>query len=68
MPAVARTVHRVLGEPGYYRRFGFRAAHERGIGNEYHVRDEFMVMELAAGGLPTQPGVARYAKEFSLVA
>ena len=36
----------VLGEPGYYGRFGFGRASERGICNEYGVDEPFMVAEL----------------------
>jgi predicted N-acetyltransferase YhbS len=56
----------VLGEPAYYQRFGFRAAHLRGIRNEYQAQEEFMIMELVPGGIPSGGGVARYRKEFSL--
>ncbi len=56
----------VLGEPRYYRRFGFGPAHERGIGNEYDARDQFMILEIMHGTVP-RSGVARYAEEFSLV-
>src|SRR4028119_2040745 len=36
----------VLGEPGYYFRFGFERASGHGLGNEYGVDDYFMVAEL----------------------
>ena len=36
----------VLGEPGYYTRFGFERASGHGLGNEYGVDDYFMVAEL----------------------
>lgn len=55
----------VLGEPGYYQRFGFQAASTWGITNEYNVRDEFMAIELLAGGIPPAGGLARYCPEFS---
>jgi putative acetyltransferase len=58
----------VLGDPSYYQRFGFRPAHTWGIGNEYEAHEEFMVMELISAGIPQPAGIARYAKEFSLVA
>lgn len=57
----------VLGEPHYYRRFGFRPASGWGIGNEYGVGDEFMAMELRAGALAGAGGVARYGPEFSSI-
>jgi putative acetyltransferase len=37
----------VLGEPGYYSRFGFEQASGKDLGNEYSVDDHFMVAELA---------------------
>jgi putative acetyltransferase len=55
----------VLGEPSYYRRFGFRAASAWGIANEYNVHDEFMAVELLAGSIPPGGGLARYGQEFS---
>jgi putative acetyltransferase len=57
----------VLGEPAYYQRFGFRRASDFGIGNEYGVDEEFMVIELRDGGLPSGGGVAKYAPEFAEV-
>ena len=57
----------VLGNPSYYRRFGFKAAADWGIGNEYGAHDEFMALELRPGVLPVPAGIARYAAEFSLV-
>ena len=41
----------LVGEPGYYARFGFQAAERCGLGNEYGVKDEFMVLELRKGSL-----------------
>jgi putative acetyltransferase len=58
----------VLGDPAYYLRFGFRRAHAFGIGNEYQADAEFMALELVPGGLPRHGGVARYCKEFEIVA
>jgi len=57
----------VLGEPGYYSKFGFARASQYGLGNEYGVDDEFMVLALCAGGIPTTQGVVCYAPEFLLV-
>lgn len=56
----------VLGDPGYYRLFGFELAKPRGIGNEYNADEHFMLIELAAGSLPPS-GVAKYAPEFAEV-
>lgn len=55
----------VLGEPGYYQRFGFRAASTWGIANEYNVHDEFMAIELLPGAIPPGGSLARYSPEFS---
>ena len=55
----------VLGEPGYYGRFGFRRASMFGLANEYGVDDPFMVLELSLDGLPKVPGTVKYVKVFS---
>ena len=55
----------VLGDPGYYRRFGFSPASARSIGNEYGAGEAFQVLELVDGGLPPAGGLARYAPEFA---
>jgi putative acetyltransferase len=55
----------VLGEPDFYRRFGFQPAHLVGLENEYQVRDEFMVLELESGSLSGLRGLVRYGDEFS---
>jgi len=55
----------VLGEPRYYRRFGFVRAADRVLGNEYGADEEFMVIELRPGGLPPEGGLAKYAPEFA---
>lgn len=56
----------VLGDPGYYRRFGFDRASKFGLGNEYGVDEEFMVVELLPGAIPRDCGVVRYAPEFAM--
>jgi putative acetyltransferase len=56
----------VLGSPRYYGRFGYRKASDFGVGNEYGVDDEFMVMEFKPGVLEGIRGVAKYAKEFEV--
>ena len=53
----------VLGEPDFYRRFGFQKASLRGITNAYGVDEPFMVLELRPGFIG--PGLARYAPEFA---
>ena len=56
----------VLGDPGYYRRFGFERASQFGMGNEWGVDEEFMAVELLPGGLPRDCGLVRYAPEFAV--
>ena len=56
----------VLGHPNYYPRFGFFPASRFNIKSEYDVADEvFMAMELQAGALQDQSGIARYQQEFN---
>jgi putative acetyltransferase len=54
----------VLGEPGYYTRFGFERASGKGLGNEYGVDEYFMVVELINGTLDSVSGTIRYREEF----
>lgn len=56
----------LLGEPGYYRRFGFERASQFGLSNEYGVDEEFMVVELLPGSLPHDAGLVLYAPEFAM--
>ncbi|WP_437573093.1 GNAT family N-acetyltransferase [Sorangium sp. So ce887] len=56
----------VLGEPGYYARFGFKKASLYGLGNEYAVDEAFMAMELAERALERARGVVIYSPEFDL--
>ena len=55
----------VLGEPAYYRRFGFEHACRRGLRNEYRADDAFQVIELSAGSIPPVGGLVKYAPEFA---
>jgi putative acetyltransferase len=57
----------VLGEPGYYSRFGFERANGHGLGNEYGVDDYFMVAELRSKVLDGVEGTVRYRPEFGEV-
>jgi putative acetyltransferase len=57
----------VLGDPGYYRRFGFKTAADWGVGNEYGAHEEFMAFEFSPGAIPSPAGIARYSPEFLLV-
>jgi putative acetyltransferase len=54
----------LLGEPGYYSRFGFERASAHGFGNEYGVDHEFMVVELRSEALDGSGGTVRYRPEF----
>ena len=57
----------LVGAPAYYTRFGFHAAKQHGLDNEYGVNDEFMVVELREGALAGVRGLVRYAPEFAEV-
>ena len=58
----------VLGHPGFYGRFGFRAAQARGIACKWVVpEDAFMVKELVPGTLAKIRGVVDYLPEFDEV-
>ncbi len=57
----------VLGEPAYYRRFGFRRARDFGLENEYGADEEFMVLEREPGALRGVRGLVRYREEFSVL-
>jgi putative acetyltransferase len=54
----------VLGDPGYYSRFGFERASEYGLGNEYGADEAFMVTPLREGALDDVNGVVTYHPEF----
>lgn len=55
----------VLGDPAYYRRFGFVSARQFGLKCEYDVPDDaFMAIELRPGTLRGATGLCRYAPEF----
>ncbi len=53
----------VLGEPGYYGRFGFRAETARGLQTPWS-GPHLMAVELVPGGLAGGQGVARYPAAF----
>jgi len=57
----------VLGEPGFYARFGFTPASRWGLIDEYGGGDAFQAMELRAGSIPARAGLVRYAPEFATV-
>ncbi len=54
----------LLGDPGYYSRFGFKRAGIYGLGNEYQADESFMVLELRKGSLTTVQGTVKYQPEF----
>ncbi len=55
----------VLGDPGYYARFGFVPASRFLVKSSFPVPDEaFMAMELVPGAFSGCSGVARYGHEF----
>lgn len=58
----------VLGDPKYYKRFGFRPAREFGLSDEFGGGDAFMALELINGAIPSEAGLVKYAPEFALVA
>lgn len=55
----------VLGHPEYYPRFGFVAAHQHQLANEYGAHEEFMVLELNPPALPHGGGLVKFGKEFA---
>jgi putative acetyltransferase len=55
----------VLGDPEYYKRFGFERASSYRLRNEYGVDEEFRVLQLQTGALPEVGGLVRYASEFA---
>lgn len=55
----------VLGEPDYYRRFGFERASRHGLRNEFGAEEEFMVFMLEAHAHPVPGSLAQYAPEFA---
>ena len=55
----------VLGEPGYYARFGFRPAADVGLSDEYGGGPAFQVLELVPGALPVGAGLVRYGPDFA---
>ncbi len=55
----------VLGEPGYYARFGFKPGSSWGLSDEYGGFAAFQALELVEDGLAGQAGLVRYAEEFA---
>ena len=58
----------MLGDPDYYRRFGFVAAESHRLRCEYDAPPgAFQAIELAPGALAGRTGLVRYAPEFAAV-
>ncbi len=58
----------VLGEPHYYRRFGFQTASQFGMQAPFPVPDDaFMVLELKPGDLKDVSGIVQYPAYFDEV-
>ena len=57
----------VLGDPNYYRRFGFKSASNWGLVDEYSGGTAFQAIELREGAMPKAGGTVKYAREFSVV-
>lgn len=57
----------VLGDPKYYRRFGFSPAARWGLKDEYGGGEAFQAIELRAGSIPSGGGVVRYVSEFTVL-
>uniref|UniRef100_A0A831TH77 N-acetyltransferase n=1 Tax=Thermorudis peleae TaxID=1382356 RepID=A0A831TH77_9BACT len=57
----------LLGDPRYYRRFGFVPASTYRLGNDYGAGDAFMALELQPGILREVEGLVRYPREFDQV-
>ncbi len=55
----------VLGHPGYYPRFGFRAASRFGLANIYGADEAFMALEFHPGVLGAFSGIIQYCTEFN---
>ncbi len=57
----------VLGDPRYYRRFGFMPARNWELRDEFGGGEAFRALELRPGAIPAAGGVVRYAAEFAAV-
>jgi putative acetyltransferase len=56
----------VLGNPGYYARFGFCPASNYRLSCVYNAGDAFLGLELRPGSLGGFSGVVHYRPEFNL--
>lgn len=67
-PGLQCSIVVVLGEPAYYKRFGFRPASEYGIACPFPVPDEaYRALETVPGAARDFRGVVRYRPEFEAV-
>lgn len=57
----------VLGDFGYYSRFGFERASRHGLRNEFGVEESFMVFMLEARAHPPPSTLVRYSSEFAVL-
>lgn len=58
----------VLGDPRFYRRFGFSAANELGFESQWDVPEgAFQAIAMAPGALSSLQGVVKYCPEFEAV-
>jgi len=55
----------VLGDFGYYSRFGFERASRHGLRNEYGAEESFMAFMLDAHAHPPPSTLVKYASEFA---
>jgi putative acetyltransferase len=55
----------LLGDPGYYSRFGFIPGREFGLSSDYGDGDEFQVRELRPGVLRGAKATVKYVPEFA---
>ncbi|MDR3686598.1 MAG: N-acetyltransferase [Coriobacteriia bacterium] len=55
----------VLGDPKFYARFGFSAAAEFGLEDEYGGGSAFQAIELISGALPRRAGRVGYGPQFA---
>jgi putative acetyltransferase len=55
----------VLGDYGYYGRFGFERASRHGLRNEYGAEESFMAFMLDAHAHPPPSTLVKYAPEFA---
>lgn len=56
----------VLGDPAYYKRFGFRPASSCGLTDEYQGGEAFQICEVIPNAAPYNGGLVRYAPEFAV--